>query len=84
MGFDPLVQSLSGLSLPVFDDKTVRVGLSNEQESSENEEAWLSMEKDMLEEDISAGVITGRRKAIALRQQDDLRLVCAVGGRLRF
>jgi hypothetical protein len=84
MGFDPLVQSLSGLSLPVFDDKTVRVGLSNEQESSENEEAWLSMEKDMLEEDISAGVISGRRKAIALRQQDDLRLVCAVGGRLRF
>ncbi|GAB5587594.1 hypothetical protein Unana1_02494 [Umbelopsis nana] len=79
MGFDPLVQSLSGLLLPVFDDKTVRVGLSNEQESSENEEAWLSMEKDMLEEDISAGVITGRRKAIALRQQDDLRLVCAVG-----
>jgi hypothetical protein len=74
------VQSLADLPLPVFDDKSVRVGLSNEQESSENEEVWLSMEKEMLEEDISAGVITGRRKAIALRQQDDVRLVCAVGG----
>ncbi|KAI8580324.1 hypothetical protein K450DRAFT_237985 [Umbelopsis ramanniana AG] len=79
VGIDPLVQSLDGLPLPVFDDRSVRVGLSNEQESSENEDVWLSMEKDMLDEDISAGVITGRRKALALRQHDDARLVCAVG-----
>jgi hypothetical protein len=75
------VQSLDGLPLPVFDDRSVRVGLSNEQQSSENEDVWVSMEKDMLDEDISAGVITGRRKALALRQHDDARLVCAVGGR---
>jgi hypothetical protein len=80
MGVDPLVQSLSGLPLPVFDDRTVRVGTSNEQQTSENEETWMQMEKELLNEDISAGIITGRKKTLALRQQDDSRLICAVGG----
>lgn len=78
---DPLVQSLSGLPLPVFDGRTVRVGTSNEQPTGENEEAWMQMEKEMLNEDISAGIITGRKKTLALRQQDDNRMICAVGGK---
>lgn len=41
------------------------------------------MERELLEENIAKGFIYGSKKALALQQQDDNRVICAIGGEFR-
>ncbi|RUP46788.1 ER-golgi trafficking TRAPP I complex 85 kDa subunit-domain-containing protein [Jimgerdemannia flammicorona] len=80
-GKDPLIDSLAGLPIPAVNDATVRVVLSNAHATNDNEEAWLALEKELLEEDIEAGLYAGnRRRALQTLKQDDGRVLCAIGG----
>ncbi|KAI7861325.1 ER-golgi trafficking TRAPP I complex 85 kDa subunit-domain-containing protein, partial [Spinellus fusiger] len=78
-GIDPLKESLPNLPLPVIDDRSIHATLSNTQSNSEGHEEWAAMEVELLEECIAKGYISGAKKALAMQQQDDLRIVCAVG-----
>ncbi|KAI8096946.1 ER-golgi trafficking TRAPP I complex 85 kDa subunit-domain-containing protein [Halteromyces radiatus] len=79
MGIDPLKDTLSNLGIPIIDDKSIRVTLSNAQPESENQDEWSVMERDLLEANIEKGYILKSKKALALQQQDDNRVICAVG-----
>lgn len=81
-GIDPLKESLGHLSLPVIEDGDIQVTLSNAQSNTTNPEEWSMMEIELLEECIKHGYISSSKKALALQQQDDHRVVCAVGGKL--
>ncbi|CAO3654024.1 unnamed protein product [Mucor hiemalis] len=79
-GIDPLKESLPHLALPVIEDRDIQVTLSNEQSNAtRGEEDWTSMEMELLEESIKNGYISSSKKALAVQQQDDHRVVCAVG-----
>lgn len=71
---------MPNLGLPVIDDQCVQVTLSNEQSHTENQEEWMTMERELVEENIAEGFFSGSKKALALQQHDDKRVVCAVGG----
>ncbi|ORZ00797.1 ER-golgi trafficking TRAPP I complex 85 kDa subunit-domain-containing protein [Syncephalastrum racemosum] len=78
-GFDPRVESLPRFALPSIDAKSVRVSISNAQSHTHSQEEWATMERELLEENIATGYIYGSKKALALQQQDDNRVVCAIG-----
>ncbi|KAI9496625.1 ER-golgi trafficking TRAPP I complex 85 kDa subunit-domain-containing protein [Zychaea mexicana] len=79
-GIDPLEESLPNLRLPVFNDQHVRVSLSNAQaNNTDNQEDWAAMERELLEQNIAKGFIYGSKKALALQQQHDNRVICAIG-----
>lgn len=78
-GIDPLKESLPHLALPVIEDKDIQVTLSNEQSNTTHREEWATMEMELLEESIKNGYISSSKKALAVQQQDDRRVVCAVG-----
>lgn len=78
-GWDPRVKSLAGLELPVIDDKQILVTLSNAQQKSSAGEEWTELELELLEESIQSGFISSSKRAMAVQQQDDHRVVCAVG-----
>ncbi|KAI8149716.1 ER-golgi trafficking TRAPP I complex 85 kDa subunit-domain-containing protein [Fennellomyces sp. T-0311] len=79
-GIDPLEESLPNLGLPAIDNQHVRVSLSNAQANNmDNPEEWTSMERELLEQNIAKGYIYGSKKALALQQQHDNRVTCAIG-----
>ncbi|KAI9253330.1 ER-golgi trafficking TRAPP I complex 85 kDa subunit-domain-containing protein [Helicostylum pulchrum] len=78
-GIDPLKESLPHLTLPVIEDKDIQATLSNAQSNTTNLEEWALMEIELLEECIKNGHISSAKKALAVQQQDDHRVVCAVG-----
>ncbi|KAI9271539.1 ER-golgi trafficking TRAPP I complex 85 kDa subunit-domain-containing protein [Phascolomyces articulosus] len=79
-GIDPLEESLPNLGLPVINDQQVSVSLSNAQiNNTDNQEEWASMERELLEQNIAKGFIFGSKKTLALQQQHDNRVVCAIG-----
>jgi hypothetical protein len=78
VGIDPLKASLPQLGLPVIDDRDILVTLSNVQSTRHHEE-WDSMELELLESGIEKGLISSSKRAMAVKQQDDHRVVCAVG-----
>ena len=78
-GIDPLKDSLPHLALPVIEDGDIQVTLSNAQSNITHTEEWATMEMELLEESIKNGYISSSKKALAVQQQDDLRVVCAVG-----
>ena len=41
------------------------------------------MERELLEQNIAKGYIYGSKKALALQQQHDNRVTCAIGGSKR-
>ena len=47
----------------------------------DNQEDWISMERELLEQNIAKGFIYGSKKTLALQQQHDNRVVCAIGGK---
>lgn len=81
VGMDPLKESLPHLALPVIEDKDIQVTLSNAQSNTAHREEWASMELELLEESIANGYISSSKRAMAVQQQDDHRVVSAVGGR---
>ena len=59
------------------------VSLSNAQiNNTDNQEDWASMERELLEQNIAKGFIYGSKKTLALQQQHDNRVVCAIGGKI--
>lgn len=78
-GWDPRLKSLAGLELPVIEDKQILVTLSNAQQKSSVGEEWAALELELLEESIQSGFISSSKRAMAVQQQDDHRVVCAVG-----
>ncbi|KAI7886863.1 ER-golgi trafficking TRAPP I complex 85 kDa subunit-domain-containing protein [Mucor mucedo] len=78
-GIDPLKESLPHLTLPVIEDAPIQVTLSNAQSNTTHPEEWATMEIELLEECIKHGYISSSKKALAVQQQDDHRVVCAVG-----
>lgn len=81
VGMDPLKESLPHLALPVIEDRDIQVTLSNAQSNTAHPEEWGSMELELLEESIANGYISSSKRAMAVQQQDDHRVVSAVGGR---
>ncbi|KAL7316394.1 hypothetical protein PS15m_005491 [Mucor circinelloides] len=79
VGIDPLKESLPHLALPVIEDKDIQVTLSNAQSNTAHREEWASMELELLEESIANGYISSSKRAMAVQQQDDHRVVSAVG-----
>lgn len=80
-----MIDSLPDLPIPTINDATVRVVLSNAHATNDNEEAWLALEKELLEEDIEAGMYAGkRRRVLQALKQDDGRVLCAIGGESIF
>ncbi|KAG1145052.1 hypothetical protein G6F37_002893 [Rhizopus arrhizus] len=77
-GFDPLKQSFPNLALPMIDDRQIQVTLSNAQSNTTHREEWAAMEIELLEESIANGYISSSKRAMAVQQQDDDRIVCAV------
>ncbi|CAO3682429.1 unnamed protein product [Rhizopus microsporus] len=77
-GFDPLKRSFPNLGLPVIDNRTIQVTLSNTQSNLTHREEWAAMEIELLEESIANGFISSSKRAMAVQQQDDDRIVCAV------
>lgn len=75
---------MPNLGLPVINDQCVQVTLSNEQSHTENQEEWMTMERELVEENIAEGFFSGSKKALALQQHDDNRVVCAVGGEFYY
>lgn len=75
------MESLPRFALPSIDAKSVRVSISNAQSHTHAQEEWATMERELLEENIATGYIYGSKKALALQQQDDNRVVCAIGGK---
>ncbi|KAI8335602.1 ER-golgi trafficking TRAPP I complex 85 kDa subunit-domain-containing protein [Blakeslea trispora] len=78
MGIDPLKESLPHLALPVIDDQEIQVSLTNQHTMSQQED-WATMELELLEESIAKGYISSSKRALARQQQDDHRVVCAIG-----
>ncbi|KAI8076416.1 ER-golgi trafficking TRAPP I complex 85 kDa subunit-domain-containing protein [Gilbertella persicaria] len=78
VGMDPLKESLPHLALPVIEDRDIQVTLSNQQSNLQREE-WAVMELELLEDNITKGYISSSKRAMARQQQDDHRVVCAVG-----
>ncbi|KAI8381466.1 ER-golgi trafficking TRAPP I complex 85 kDa subunit-domain-containing protein [Radiomyces spectabilis] len=78
-GIDPLKVSLPHLALPTIFDQMIRINLFNSQSNTETQEEWAAMEMELLEENITSGYIAKSKKALAIEQQDDNRVVCAVG-----
>lgn len=83
-GIDPLKESLPHLALPVIEDRDIQVTLSNAQSNTTHQEEWETMEMELLEESIKNGYISSSKRALAVQQQDDHRVVCAVGGKYSF
>lgn len=81
MGIDPHKDTLPDLGIPIIDDKSIQVSQSNAQPNTNNQDEWSSMERDLLEANIEKGYILKSKKALALQQQDDNRVICAVGGK---
>lgn len=81
VGIDPLKESLPHLALPIIEDRDIQVTLSNAQSNTALREEWASMELELLEESIANGYISSSKKAMAVQQQDDHRVVSAVGGK---
>ncbi|KAI8641827.1 ER-golgi trafficking TRAPP I complex 85 kDa subunit-domain-containing protein [Parasitella parasitica] len=79
VGIDPLKESLPHLALPIIQDKDIQVTLSNAQSNTAHREEWASMELELLEESIANGYISSSKRAMAVQQQDDHRVVSAVG-----
>ncbi|KAI9480322.1 MAG: ER-golgi trafficking TRAPP I complex 85 kDa subunit-domain-containing protein [Benjaminiella poitrasii] len=79
VGLDPLKVSLPHLTLPVIDDRDIQVTLSNAQPKISQKEEWADMELAMLEDSINYGYISSSKRAMAVQQQDDHIIVCAVG-----
>ncbi|ORZ15022.1 ER-golgi trafficking TRAPP I complex 85 kDa subunit-domain-containing protein [Absidia repens] len=79
MGIDPRKETLPDLRIPTIDDKSIRVSLSNTQRNTDNQDEWATMERELLETNIEKGYILKSKKALALQQQDDNRVICAVG-----
>lgn len=75
---------MPNLGLPVINDQCVQVTLSNEQSHTENQDEWMTMERQLVEENIAKGFFSGSKKALALQQHDDNRVVCAVGGKYHY
>lgn len=80
VGIDPLKESLPHLALPTIDDRLIQVTLSNVQSNIAHREEWAGMELELLENSIAQGFIASSKRAMAVQQQDDHRVVCAVGG----
>ncbi|KAI8068329.1 ER-golgi trafficking TRAPP I complex 85 kDa subunit-domain-containing protein [Gongronella butleri] len=78
-GIDPLFENLPGIGIPQFEDQGVRVNLSNEQPNTDRQDEWNAMERQLLDTSIANGYLRSSKKALALQQQDDDRLICAVG-----
>ncbi|CAO3630125.1 unnamed protein product [Cunninghamella blakesleeana] len=76
---DPLKETLPDLNIPIIIDKNIRVSLSNNQVNTDNQDEWIAMERDLLESSIKRGYIMKSKKALALQQQDDNRVICAIG-----
>lgn len=57
--------------------------LSNTQSNLTHREEWAAMEIELLEESIANGFISSSKRAMAVQQQDDDRIVCAVEGKER-
>jgi hypothetical protein len=81
MGIDPRKDTLPDLGIPIIDDKSIQVSQSNAQRNTNNQDEWSTMERDLLEANIEKGYILKSKKALALQQQDDNRVICAVGGK---
>ncbi|KAI8994486.1 ER-golgi trafficking TRAPP I complex 85 kDa subunit-domain-containing protein [Pilobolus umbonatus] len=79
MNINPLKESFPNLSLPVIEDSGIQVTLSNVHSNTSHNEEWAEMELELLEENIARGYIASSKKAMAVKQQDDHRVVCAVG-----
>ncbi|KAI8328146.1 ER-golgi trafficking TRAPP I complex 85 kDa subunit-domain-containing protein [Chlamydoabsidia padenii] len=79
MGIDPLKENLPDLGIPIIDDKSIQVSQSNAKRNTNNQDEWSTMERDLLEANIEKGYILKSKKALALQQQDDNRVICAVG-----
>ncbi|KAI9276284.1 ER-golgi trafficking TRAPP I complex 85 kDa subunit-domain-containing protein [Sporodiniella umbellata] len=77
-GFDPLKENFPNLGLPVINDREVQITLSNAQSNTAHREEWNVMESELLEESITNGYISSSKRAMAVQQQDDERVVCAV------
>ncbi|CAO3683651.1 unnamed protein product [Rhizopus stolonifer] len=77
-GFDPLKESFPNLGLPAINDRSIQVTLSNAQSNTAHREEWAAMEIELLEESIANGYISSSKRAMAVQQQDDDRIVCAV------
>lgn len=74
-------QSFPNLALPMIDDRQIQVTLSNAQSNTTHREEWAAMEIELLEESIANGYISSSKRAMAVQQQDDDRIVCAVEGK---
>ncbi|KAI7902118.1 ER-golgi trafficking TRAPP I complex 85 kDa subunit-domain-containing protein [Cokeromyces recurvatus] len=79
VGLNPLKASLPHLFLPIIDDRDIQVTLSNAQPKTSQREEWAHMELALLEDSIKHGYISSSKRAMAVQQQDDHRIVCAVG-----
>ncbi|ORX43881.1 hypothetical protein DM01DRAFT_1295694 [Hesseltinella vesiculosa] len=76
---DALHENLPGLGIPTFDNQSIRVTLSNEQPNTDHQDEWSAMERQLLDTSIAKGYLRSSKKTLALQQQDDDRLICAVG-----
>jgi hypothetical protein len=65
----------------MIDDRQIQVTLSNAQSNTTHREEWAAMEIELLEESIANGYISSSKRAMAVQQQDDDRIVCAVEGK---
>ncbi|OBZ86491.1 Trafficking protein particle complex subunit 8, partial [Choanephora cucurbitarum] len=70
---------LPHLALPAIEDRDIQVTLTNQHASLSQPEDWATMELELLEESIAKGYISSSKRALARQQQDDHRVVCAVG-----